>query len=209
MWGVSKKFMLHAEGFFSNSSNRLDAEGAGIYIKYRFYTQDEVHNHFRLAATGRLSYNKNNYNVASINLNGDNSGYEWGVIATKLVNKIALSAGTSYIYRFNNGSKDGLSSSDKHISAIAYSLSFGKLFLPVEYINYQQVNMNGMLELLGQTNLDVKSSVIDIAPSVQFIFLSRMRLDLGYRFPLVNDFREDATEGFLLRFEYTIFNAFK
>lgn len=81
--------------------------------------------------------------------------------------------------------------------------------LPKEYDNYEQLNMNWMIEFLGQTNLESGDSYIDMAPSLQFIIKSRFRIDLGYRFPLVNQLNRPASRFFLFRLEYNIFNAFK
>ena len=80
--------------------------------------------------------------------------------------------------------------------------------LPKEYTNYDQTNLNLMCELLGQTNLGSNKTYLDLAPSVQLIFKSRMRLDLGYRFPLVNDLMRTADRGVVIKFEYNFFNAF-
>jgi len=77
------------------------------------------------------------------------------------------------------------------------------------YTDYKQTNLNMMLEVLGQMNLNNKASYLDIAPSIQFIFLSKMRLDIGYRFPVVKDLLRNATNGFLLRIEYNFFNVYK
>ena len=46
MFGVSKKLMVHAEGYFSNMQTKFEANGASVYGKYRLYSQDEIHNHF-------------------------------------------------------------------------------------------------------------------------------------------------------------------
>ena len=66
-----------------------------------------------------------------------------------------------------------------------------------------------MVELLGQMNLHSNKSYLDLAPSVQFIFLSKMRLDIGYRFAMVKDLLRTAENGFLVRFEYNFFNVYK
>ena len=80
--------------------------------------------------------------------------------------------------------------------------------LPKEYTSYNQTNMNLMFEMLGQTNLETGKSFIDLAPSLQLIIKSRMRLDFGYRFAVKKDLDRTASNGALLRFEYNIFNAF-
>jgi len=209
MWGVSKRLMIHAEGFFSNRTNSLKAEGGGLYIKYRFYSQDEVHSHSRMAAYLRGAVNNSDIHQPAIDLNGQNSGYEAGLVATKLMNKLALSVNGSFVHAADNSSGNKFPYADKKREAVAYAFSAGQLILPKEYKNYEQTNLNAMIEVLGQTNLNSGRSYIDLAPSVQFIFLSKMRLDIGYRFPVLNDLERTAPEGFLLRFEYNFFNAYK
>lgn len=207
MWGASKKLMIHVEGFLSNRNKSFVAEGAGIYAKYRFYSEDEVHSHFRMAVYGRYSYNNSDVHQQAIDLNGHNSGYEAGFVATKLKDKVAVSATASYLYATDNG-KEKFIYGNKNRNAVNYTLSVGKLVLPKEYTSYNQTNMNLMVEMLGQVNLNQGYSFLDIAPSVQFIFLSRMRLDAGYRIPLVKDLSRTTPGGVLLRLEYNIFNAY-
>ncbi len=207
MWGVSKRIMVHAEGFLSNRNSSFVAEGGGVYGKYRFYSIDEVHNHFRVAAFGRYSFNNSDVHQQVIDLNGHNSGYEAGVVATKLIKKVAFSASVSALHATDNG-KEKFIYPDAQRNALNYTVSVGKLMLPKVYTNYNQTNMNLMVEMLGQTNLNSGQSFLDVAPSVQFIFLSRMRLDAAYRFPLVKDLSRTTPGGILLRLEYNIFNAY-
>jgi hypothetical protein len=208
MVGVSKSIMIHAQAFLSNRNNTMVAEGGSLYLKYRFYSQDEVHNHFRLAAYTKASMNNSDVHQTAIDLNGHNSGIETGLIATKLVNKVALSAGVTHLYAADNGKGNKFLYGNPNRHAVGYNISLGKLMLPKEYTSYNQTNLNLMLEMLGQTNLQSGKSYIDLAPSVQFIIRSRMRMDLGYRFAVVKDLDRTATQGALLRFEYNLFNAF-
>lgn len=207
MWGVSKRIMVHAEAFLSNRNNSFVAEGGSLYVKYRFYSKDEVHSHFRMAAYGRYSFNNSDVHQRAIDLNGHNAGYEGGFVATKLKNKVAVSASASYLYATENG-KEKFIYGNKNRHAANYTLSVGKLMLPKEYTSYKQTNMNLMVELLGQVNMNTGYSFLDIAPSVQFIFLSRMRLDAAYRIPLVKDLSRTSPSGYFLRLEYNIFNAY-
>ena len=209
MWGVSKKVMIHAEGFFSNRGNKLNAEGAALYMKYRFYSHDEVHSHFRMAAYARSAYNNSDVHQPVIDLNGHNSGYEAGIIATKLINKLALSVSSSFLHATDNGAGNKFQYGNKSRNAVSYSFSAGKLMLPKNYTDYKQTNLNAMIELLGQMNLHSNKNYLDIAPSLQFIFLSKMRLDIGYRFAVVKDLLRTAENGFLVRFEYNFFNVYK
>lgn len=207
MFGISKKIMLHAEMFLSNRNDKFVAEGGSLYLKYRFFSVDDVHSHLRLAAFGRYSYNNSDIHQQAIDFYGHNSGYEGGLVATQLINKVAISAGVSYLHATDNGVEKFIYS-NKERNAIYYTLSVGKLMLPKEYTSYDQVNVNLMCELLGQTNIGNNKSYLDIAPSLQLIFKSRMRFDLGYRFPVVNDLSRTADRGFVAKLEYNFFNAF-
>ena len=106
MWSVSKKLMVLAVAFLSNRGSRFVAEGGGLYMKYRFYSVDEVHSHFRMALYGRNSFNNSDIHQRAIALNGHNSGYEGGFVTTKLKNKVAVSASASYLYATENGKRE-------------------------------------------------------------------------------------------------------
>ena len=207
MWGVSKSVMVHGEAFFSNRDNNFAAEGGSIYLKYRFLSKDEVHNHFRMAAFGRASYNIGGIHQMAIDFNGHNSGYEGGVVATQLINKVAISGSVSTAYVTDNRDQKFLYG-DENRTAINYTLSVGKLMLPKEYTSYDQTNVNLMLEFLGQSNTGTGARYLDIAPSIQFIIASRMRIDLGYRYPLVDELNRMAPKGYLFRLEYNFFNLY-
>ena len=208
MLGVSKNIMVHAEAFLSNRNNSLVAEGGALYLKYRFYSKDDVHSHFRMAAYAKGSFNNSDIHQAAIDLNGHNTGIETGLIATQLINKIALSAGTAYLYASDNSNGNKFIYGNENRKAINYNFSVGKLMLPKEYTSYTQTNLNLMMEVLGQTNLHTGKSFVDLAPSIQFIFLSRYRLDFGYRFAVVKDLFRTAPGGGFVRLEYNIFNAY-
>jgi hypothetical protein len=206
MFGVSKHIMLHATGYFSNADKSFAANGAGVYLKYRFFSEDNVHDHFRMAAFAKAAFNNSIIKDEAITLGRDNSGYEAGVVATKLMKKVALSATTSFVHATDNGNQK---INDKYSNALNYTFSAGKLMLPKRYTSYKQVNMNLMLEFLGQTNWQDGCSYIDAAPAVQFIFNSRMRLDLGYRFAVIKSLQRNTTQSGLLRFEYNFYNVFR
>ena len=207
MFGISKKWMIHLEGFLSDRNNTLIAEGGALYIKYRFYSIDEVHSHFRMASFSRFSLNNSDIHQEAIDLNGHNSGYELGFVATKLQHKVALSASLSLAHAWDNNNEINYRFPSKNRDAINYTFSIGKLLLPKNYKDYKQTNMNGMVEFLCQTNINTGKTFVDAAPVFQFIFLSKMRADISYRFPLSNDLYRSASKGFLLRLEYNVFNA--
>ncbi|HEY6978165.1 MAG TPA: hypothetical protein VH396_17815 [Chitinophagaceae bacterium] len=208
MWGANKKFMLHADGFISNQTKNLSFEGGSFYVKYRFLSNDRVHNHFRMAAYGRISFNNNEIQQEEIDLYGYNSGYQAGIVATQLLNKFALSGNINYAHATDNGSNNKFPS-NQSASAVNYSFSVGKLMLPKEYVSYKQVNLNLMVEVLGQTLVGNRRSYLDVAPALQFIFNSQLRIDAGYRKQLYSSMYRTSPNGFLVRFEYLFFNAFK
>ncbi len=206
MYGLSNKIMLHANAFLSNRNTDLVTEGGSLYLKYKFLNHDQVQQHFRMAAFARYSFNNSDIHQAEINLFGHNTGYEGGIVATQLLHKLALSASASFLQAMNNGERNAFPSSQAN-SATNYTLSVGRLVLPVKYENYEQVNVNLMCELLGQTLLQNGKMYLDIAPSVQFIFSSKARIDVAYRQAIYSTMYRTAPNGFFLRLEYNFFNV--
>lgn len=210
MFGVSKKLMLHGAVFFSNgSASRFGFNGGSIYGKYRFYSEDEVHSHSRMAVFGKISANNRIIQQPAIDLNGYNSGYETGLVFTKLLNKIALSTAIVFLHAADNSGHHVFNYGASQRNAIGYSLSAGKLVLPKEYTSYRQVNLNAMVELLGQINAGSRLGYLDAAPSLQLIINSVMRIDLGAKIALISKLQRTAPGGCFVRVEYNFFNLFK
>lgn len=212
MWGVSRKFMVHADAILSNRTNDFKAAGGSVYMKYRFFSRDDIHSHFRIACFGRASRNNSPVFDRTINLQQQHSGYELGLVATRLKNKVAVSLSASWLKALDNKNENGISYDVYANKAMVASLSVGKLMLPKVYEDYRQVNLNAMLELLGQLGeasppADL-NSYLDLAPSLQLILLSRIRLEAGYRFPLIDNSDRAFDRGFLLRMEYNFFNLY-
>lgn len=208
MIGVSKKIMVHGDIFLSNRNKSFSAEGGSIYGKYRFYSNDDVQKHFRMAAFGRVSFNNSDIHQEEINIYGHNTGWETGIVATQLLHKVALSSGISFIKALDNGNNNKYPYGVNNSKAINYTLSIGKLMLPKEYKNYKQTNFNLILEFLNQYNVGSGKYYIDAAPVLQFIFNSRSRLDIAYRKQLTSTLFRSAPNGYFIRLEYNIFNAY-
>lgn len=208
MIGVSRKIMVHVDAFVSNRNGGLVAEGGSLYAKYRFLSKDDVQKHFRMAAFGRYSFNNSDIHQEEINLYGHSSGYELGVVATQLIHKVALSSGLSLLKATDNGKVNKFPYGTNNSQAIYYTLSVGKLMLPREYTDYNQTNVNLMVEFLNQYNTGSGKYYIDVAPSVQFIFNSVARIDVGYRKQLSSTLLRTAPNGLFVRLEYNFFNAF-
>jgi hypothetical protein len=209
MVGFNKNLMIHVQGFFSDMEGRYKAEGASLYAKYRFYSADNLHSHFRMAAFGRISSSNRPVFTEDINLEGDNSGYSAGIIATQLLHKLALSGTLSYSKALNVSSKQvvGAASPDQ---VLGYSLSSGYLVLPFTYKDYNQPNLNFYVEALGKTNPANGHSYVDLAPALQVVINSRTRIDLGYRFQLAGNIANRYNKNmYLARVEFNFFNALK
>lgn len=208
--GLSPKWMVRATGFFANMHDeQFQAEGGRLYAKYRFLSNDAVHEHFRMAAFGAASWSRNHLDHNEINLMGDQSGVQAGLVATGLINKFALSASV-----YGNEVLDRARSNKAMRELYAFrsvnaTLSAGYLLLPREYNGYDQTNLNLYLEVLGGRNLGFRDETyfVDLAPSVQFIFNSTAKLNLGYRFELGSDIYRISRRGGLIAFEYLFLNA--
>jgi hypothetical protein len=206
MWGANKNLMVHVEGFISNRTDALSLEGGGIYAKYRFFSHDEVYRHFRMAVFGRASVNNADIHQEEIQTNGHNSGYQLGIIGTQLLHKTALSVTGYYHQAVDNQNGNELPVTTNG-TAFSYSLSAGRLVLPKTYKSYKQVNMNIMLEALGEVLPQNAKQYFDLAPSIQFIFNSQTRVDISYRHELYSNMTRTAPNGFIFRVEHLLFNV--
>lgn len=209
MVSFNKKLMVHAQGFFSDMDGGYRLEGASVYAKYRFLSIDEAQKHLRIAAFGRLSTSKRPVYSEDINLEGDNSGAQAGIVVTQLLHKLALSGTISYAKAFDvqDHQINGMAQPDQ---LLGYSLSSGYLVLPVVYKNYNQPNFNVYFEMLGKTNPANGKSYLDLAPAIQVIINSRTRIDLGYRFEVAGGIADRYNKNmYLLRAEFNFFNILK
>jgi hypothetical protein len=207
MLGINNKLMLHADAVMSNSAKPFRAIGAGLYAKYRFYSNDVVHRHFRMAAFARLGWNRGHLHYQEIETNGMNTGAELGLIATQLLHKQAISATLSYEQITDNG-VNTIHIGNAH-SAYNLALSTGRLISPKNYVSYKQTNFNLMCELLMQYQPTLGLYYCDIAPSIQFIVNSQTRIDIGYRKQMTGTIDRMATDALMIRIEHLMFNVLK
>lgn len=206
--GINKNLMVRTSMFVSNRSNQLVTEGASFYTKYRFLSTDDLQSHFRMAAFGRFSFNNADIHQEQIEIMGQNTGFETGIVATQLIKKVAISASVSFEKAFDNNPdyKFPVAQND---NATNYTLSFGRLMYPKKYTNFKQTNINTMVEFVGQTLNENGKSYLDIVPSIQFIINSQARIDFAYRHELYSSMLRSAPNGFYLNLEYNFFNIIK
>ena len=208
MFGINKKWMLHGGLTLSNMyENFFYYESARVYAKYRFLSNDDVHKHFRMAAFATAAYSRNHLQHNELNLMGDHSGVQAGLIATQLWNRLAVSGTASLIEVFDKKRDD--KPQQYAFQSLNYSLSAGYLVLPRVYKDYDQTNLNIYAELLGGQNLDweYEKYYLDLAPSLQLIFKSTSKLNLGYRFQLKSDIYRNMKNSWMISYEYIFLNA--
>ena len=203
--------MVNVSSSFSNyyRLDMLQYDGAKIYTKYRFISIDDVHKHFRMAAFAEAGLSSHTYLYDEMGLEGDNDGVQAGLIATQLINKVAVSATTSYLRIFVKDKATHHDVLNHSTQEFGYSLSAGYLLLPKEYVDYKQMNLNLYLELLGGKCLDTDLYFVDLAPAVQFIFNSNTKVNIGARFQLKSNMLRVGQRTLQVGLEKTILNAWK
>lgn len=208
MFGLHKNWMVKLSNSFSNfyqSGQRW--ESAKLYAKWRLYSDDGIHRHFRLAAFADGAYTRNKMVFDEMNLDGDNSGFQLGMVGTQLLHKLAVSGTTSYMRVYDQMFKDMPGVHDQQ--ALSYSVSAGYLVFPRSYADYKQVNLNVYVELLGMKGLDQGGYYLDLAPAIQLIFNSTTKLNLGVREELTGSVSRIARSNYFLSLETTFLNALK
>lgn len=209
--GVSRKLMLQFGGTLSNMYTAgVQSESYFGYAKYRFLSVDELHRHFRMAAFVSGSKSNAPFHYNESNLFGEKSGFEAGVISTQLWNRFALSGTFSHLQvldasRFN----DAVYIPKRSFSFINYSLASGYLVLPKQYSSYKQVNVNIYVEVLGQQALNQSKYFIDLAPAVQAIFFSNMKLNIGYRIQVSGNMERMTRNSWTIGVERSFLNVIK
>jgi hypothetical protein len=168
-----------------------------------------------MAANGRYSsINNPTYTpgmptrpLDEINLEGDNSGLQGGIVATQLLHKLALSASVNYSQAFNNRGGNDLLPGQAGES-FGYTFSVGYLTHPKVYTSYEQPNFNVYLEFLGKTNVGSAKNYLEAAPAIQVILNSRTRIDVSKRFQLYGNMQRMTKNMFLFRIEHNLFSVF-
>mgnify|MGYP001407396354 CR=1 FL=1 len=213
-YGISKNIMVSAA--FQISNNPFDPEpnaafnGFKFYSKQRILSTDKQKYHTRLSSFIKYANHGKwylpNYKFISNNYDIDiqDSGVEVGLIATQLIKKLAISV-TSGFGVISNKTSDG-TYDDKNFNSIHNSISAGYLLFPRKYKSYKQTNFNIYIEYLTSSILSKKyplrynKFMSTFAPGIQFIIMSRSRLDFGYKVRGNNSPNE-----FLVKLTYIIY----
>ena len=206
MLGLSKRWMLHGAITISDMySSAIRWESGRVYAKYRFLSLDEVHRHFRMAVFGEYALSRNDLMFDELSIQGDHSGGQTGLILTGLLHKFALSSAVAYTAITTRPPKG--SDEDYPRQAVDYSISGGLLVLPLRYTSFRQTNLNIYTELLGQRALDTRKFYIDLAPAIQLIFNSNVKINVGHRFQLSGNMQRMANNSWQIGIERTFLGA--
>jgi hypothetical protein len=207
MLGLNKNWMLHVSGTFSDFySTQTRWESLKAYAKWRFYSNDDVHRHFRMAAFVEGAFTNNLFLYDELNLDGDNDGVQGGLIATQLLHKLAISGSVSVIKVFAERNLH-VHGKGHSLEALNYSLSAGYLLFPRDITNYKQTNINLYVEALGMRGIGGQDYMLDLAPALQFIFNSNLKINLGARFQTKSNMIRIAENNYFISFERTFLGA--
>ncbi|MBU6176964.1 MAG: hypothetical protein KGO80_04285 [Bacteroidetes bacterium] len=209
--GMNKNLTIRLGGTLSSMySTQAKLESYHIYAKYRFLSNDDIHRHFRMAGYFEAARTNAPFHYDEINLGGDRSGMEAGLILTQLWNKFALSGTISQTQVFHYYRWDKVRHGVLHpFTSAQFNLSAGYLVFPRTYTSYKQTNLNFYLELLTQRALDRSLYYVDLAPAMQLILASKTKLNIGYRFQLDSDMKRMMQRSWLLSLETSFLGALK
>ena len=215
-YGLSKKIMLSGSIQFANKPYEQDMvpnfglNGFKLYSKQRILTSDKQKYHTRLSSFLKYSYHENKFMKNNLDLELQDTGLELGIIGTQLINKLAISITTAITRISNIDEKFTQGSTVKwqttNLNTFKNSISAGYLLFPRKYNSYKQTNFNLYVEYLTNTILNKEFPVrydkfnSTFAPGIQFILLSRSRLDFSYKIR-----KGDMPEEFLVKLTYIIY----
>ncbi len=186
-------------------------EGINLYTKYRFFTRDNYHQHFRLAVFVEACNSFVAHDNAEPTLMTDNTGYGGGLIATYLYERFAASLTAGFIHPLMY-TQDDIQVKFQSGDAAYLELSTGYRVWPLKYASYSDININIYSEFAykkyGGAYVEQYGKEIDFSPYaasspytvealsagsyvdghfyVQFISNSNSRLDVGVTLALSN-----------------------
>ena len=215
-YGISKKIMLSGSIQFANKPYEQDMtpnfglNGFKIYSKQRILSTDKQKYHTRLSSFIKYSYHEDKFMKDNIDIDLQDTGFELGLIGTQLINKLAISITTAITRISNIDEKLTQGSTVKwqttNLNTFKNSISAGYLLFPRKYNSYKQTNFNLYVEYLTNTILNENFPVrydkfrSTFAPGIQFIIMSRSRLDFSYKIR-----KGDMPEEFLVKLTYIIY----
>ncbi|HEY8402334.1 MAG TPA: hypothetical protein VIK89_13790 [Cytophagaceae bacterium] len=187
-------------------------DGFNIYAKYRWLSIDDKQKHLRFAFYGEFAKAYTPHSEAEpLLMGGDNTGVGGGLIITQLYKRFAVSFtyGLAFPFEYVDKEQD---ITFKSGNAINYNLSFGYRIYPAQYSGYDNLNINLYVEFINKqyekAYMTAQGKYVDfdfiqyedqyvykslqenkyseIRPSLQFIFNSNTRVDVGVAHPFIN-----------------------
>ena len=189
-------------------------EGVHGYAKYRILSIDREKKHFRVAIYSEVTKSFVAHTEGESNLMTDNSGYGGGLIFTKLYKRFAASFTSGFIKSLPYTQQNDLYKlTFKSGDVLVNNLSLGYRIYPRTFANYKDININLYAEIINRRYLSatiyydgvpfdysfikdngaiytyngfVKNQYTELRTSVQFIFNSTSRLDIGFAVPIIS-----------------------
>ena len=147
-YGISKRLMIRVSLQLSNNPfvdyyPNWRFNGFKFYSKQRILSSDRPKYHTRLSSFIKGSYHNDKFMKNNLDIDIQDSGLQFGLIGTQLVNKFAISI-TSGLGFYTK----------EDLNLFMNSFSLGYLVLPRKYKSYKQTNFNVYLEYKTNTILN-------------------------------------------------------
>ena len=205
---LSYYFQKHHQKTFQQ--NPYQVEGLIASLKYKFLNLDGHQRHFRMSLMGSAAKSFIPHDGAEPRL-GDNSGADGAWIATLLIRRFAVSLTNGYLFPFKyKDESQGYSFKSGNCQYL--HLSFGYRLIPKAYSGYSNLNVNLYVEFIsanyekatmtvnGQPySFDIyqnadkyiynslqSGTYTEVRPSIQLIFYSTTRVEMGVASPILN-----------------------
>lgn len=205
---LSYYFQKHHQKTFRQ--NPYQIEGLTTSLKYKFLTLDGHQRHFRMAVMGAAAKSFIPHDGAEPRL-GDNSGVDGSWIATLLIKRFAVSLTNGYLFPFKY-KDESQGYSFKSGNCRYLNFSFGYRLIPATYSSYSNLNVNLYVEFIS-ANYDKATMTVygqpysfdiyqyadkyiynslqagnytEMRPSIQLIFYSTTRVEMGVATPIFN-----------------------
>ena len=195
-------------------TNPFLTEGVNVYAKYRLVNFDGEQKHLRIAGYATATKSFIAHTEGESSLMTDNTGYGAGLIFTRLYKRFATSVTWGFIKSQAYKQQDQYHEIEFKAGDVKiYDISFGYRLYPKKYDSYDDINVNIYAEFINRdyeaakisydgvpynydflnTNTNgtmytykglIANRYSELRSSLQFIFSSTNRLDIGVAVPV-------------------------
>ena len=210
--GISPEWMISSSLTFSDlHDEKFIFESVRLTSKYRLITSKTKWSQFRLSAFGTVAYSRNHLDYNEINLAGDHSGVQAGLLASHMWKRWAFSGSASLIEMFSKSRWEKDLPQQYAYEAFNYSVSAGVNIFPLNNKKHSLAKVNFLAQLIGSSNLDWKYEkyYVDLAPAIQLILNRKVRFYLQHRFQIKSDIFRLQRNSWVISYEFPLFSDIK